>query len=92
MLVSLSACLCVSECMFINGCNYVHVAIIQVCYFGRHVFMGYLNNEEKTKEAIDDEGWLHSGDIGRLDEDGFLWLTGRIKGDPYNPMYISEPG
>lgn len=42
--------------------------------------MGYLNNEEKTKEAIDDEGWLHSGDIGRIDENGFLYITGRIKG------------
>ena len=49
--------------------------------------MGYLNNEEKTKEAIDDEGWLHSGDVGRIDEDGFLWLTGRIKGDP-SPLYM----
>jgi long-chain-fatty-acid--CoA ligase ACSBG len=35
---------------------------------------------EKTKEAIDDEGWLHSGDIGRIDSDGFLHITGRIKG------------
>jgi acyl-CoA synthetase (AMP-forming)/AMP-acid ligase II len=42
--------------------------------------MGYLNNEEKTMESIDDEGWLHSGDIGRIDENGFLHITGRIKG------------
>ena len=49
--------------------------------YGRQVFMGYLNNEEKTKEAIDDEGWLHSGDIGRIDDDGFLYVTGRIKGN-----------
>ena len=42
--------------------------------------MGYLNNEAKTKEAIDDEGWLHSGDVGRIDKLGFLYITGRIKG------------
>ena len=53
---------------------------VQICYYGRHVFMGYLNEEEKTREAIDDEGWLHSGDIGKVDEDGFLYVTGRIKG------------
>ncbi len=57
--------------------------VLKICYYGRHVFMGYLNNEEKTKEAIDDEGWLHSGDIGRIDESGFLYITGRIKGILY---------
>ena len=56
------------------------VPCLQICTYGRNVFMGYLNNEEKTKEAIDDEGWLHSGDIGRIDNDGFLYVTGRIKG------------
>ena len=38
---------------------------------GRHVFMGYLNNEEKTMESLDDEGWLHSGDIGKVDKVGY---------------------
>lgn len=36
------------------------------------MFMGYLNNEEKTAEAIDDQGWLHSGDIGRIDKVNIL--------------------
>ncbi|XP_038079332.1 long-chain-fatty-acid--CoA ligase ACSBG2-like [Patiria miniata] len=51
----------------------------EVCYNGRHVFMGYLNMEEKTRETIDEEGWLHSGDLGYVDDKGFLYITGRIK-------------
>lgn len=51
----------------------------EVCLRGRHVFMGYLKNEEKTHETLDEEGWLHSGDIGKIDEAGQLYITGRIK-------------
>ncbi|XP_078533832.1 long-chain-fatty-acid--CoA ligase ACSBG2-like [Lissotriton helveticus] len=51
----------------------------EICIGGRNVFMGYLNMVEKTKNALDEEGWLHTGDIGKLDQDGFLYLTGRIK-------------
>jgi long-chain-fatty-acid--CoA ligase ACSBG len=51
----------------------------EICTSGRHVMMGYLNNPEKTAETIDANGWLHSGDIGKLDNDGYLYVTGRIK-------------
>ncbi|KAM9360186.1 long-chain-fatty-acid--CoA ligase ACSBG2-like [Symphorus nematophorus] len=51
----------------------------EICFWGRHIFMGYLNSSDKTAEAIDQDGWLHSGDLGRHDQHGFLYITGRIK-------------
>ncbi|XP_017276054.1 long-chain-fatty-acid--CoA ligase ACSBG2 isoform X2 [Kryptolebias marmoratus] len=51
----------------------------EICFWGRHIFMGYLNMPDKTEESLDEEGWLHSGDLGKHDEKGFLFITGRIK-------------
>jgi long-chain-fatty-acid--CoA ligase ACSBG len=48
-------------------------------YQGRNIMMGYLNQKDKTNETIDDGGWLHSGDMSKIDEDGFMSITGRIK-------------
>jgi long-chain acyl-CoA synthetase len=46
---------------------------------GPNVFMGYLNQPEKTAETIDAQGWLHTGDVGTVDVDGYFKITDRMK-------------
>jgi long-chain acyl-CoA synthetase len=46
---------------------------------GKNVFMGYLNQPEKTRETIDADGWLHTGDVGTVDAEGFFRITDRMK-------------
>ena len=68
----------------------------ELCTRGYHIMKGYYKNEEATRAAIDSEGWLHTGDIAILDEDGYLEITGRIKdmvirgGENVYPREIEE--
>ncbi len=51
----------------------------EICQRARSTFVGYFKDEEKSKEALDEDGWLHTGDLGRVDSEGFVYITGRIK-------------
>jgi fatty-acyl-CoA synthase len=51
----------------------------EVCCRGYAVMQGYWEDEERTRETIDEHGWLHSGDIGVMDAEGYTQITGRIK-------------
>ncbi len=68
----------------------------EVCCRGYNVMQGYYKMEQATREAIDQEGWLHTGDLGVLDEEGYLSITGRLKdmiirgGENIYPREIEE--
>jgi fatty-acyl-CoA synthase len=51
----------------------------EICTRGYHVMTGYFDNPEGTAEAIDAEGWLHTGDLGSMDERGYCRVEGRVK-------------
>jgi len=63
----------------IPGCTIRIADDGEVLVKGHMVFQGYWNNESATNEMIDENGWLHTGDLGALDEEGFLAITGRKK-------------
>ncbi len=68
----------------------------EYCTRGYHVMVGYWNNPDQTAEAIDADGWMHSGDLATMDEDGYVNIVGRIKdmiirgGENIYPREIEE--
>ena len=68
----------------------------ELCTRGYSVMLKYWNNEEKTREAIDDAGWMHTGDLATMDEEGYIQIVGRIKdmvirgGENIYPKEIEE--
>ncbi|MFC9763523.1 AMP-binding protein [Rhodococcus jostii] len=68
----------------------------ELCVRGYSVMLGYWNEPERTAKAVDADGWIHSGDLAAMDEDGFVAITGRIKdmvirgGENIYPREIEE--
>ena len=59
----------------------------EIQFHGRHVMKGYYNNPEATADTMTEDGWLKSGDLGRQDSQGYVYVTGRLK-----EIYVSSAG
>ena len=59
----------------------------EIQFRGRHVMAGYYKNPEATADTMTEDGWLKSGDLGKVDMDGFVYVTGRLK-----EIYVSSAG
>ena len=84
------------------GCIYpeqeVKIVDGEIWFRGDNVFLGYYGDPVQTAATVTPDGWLKTGDLGRFDEDGFLYITGRIKnliilpnGENVSPESIEEP-
>ncbi|MBC8316905.1 MAG: AMP-binding protein [Desulfobulbaceae bacterium] len=68
----------------------------EICFRGYHIMQGYYGDPEATVKAVDEEGWLYSGDLGRMDSEGYVQITGRLKemiirgGENIYPREIEE--
>jgi fatty-acyl-CoA synthase len=68
----------------------------ELCTRGYHVMKGYYKNPDATREALDEDGWLHTGDLAVMDENGYCRITGRLKdmiirgGENIYPREIEE--
>ena len=62
-----------------SGRTVAHGEIGEICFRGYHIMQGYYGDAEATARAVDTRGWLHSGDLGSMDADGYLQITGRLK-------------
>ncbi|MGC0316614.1 AMP-binding protein [Kitasatospora acidiphila] len=80
----------------VSGATVPRGAVGELCTRGYSVMRGYWNEPERTAEAVDAQGWMHTGDLAVMDQDGFLAVTGRIKdmvirgGENIYPREIEE--
>ncbi len=68
-----------TKCIDPDGKTVAQGEVGELCVRGAQVIRGYLNRPEATAEAIDAEGWLRTGDVARIDEDGFIFIVDRAK-------------